>query len=230
VRDMAYGTRGRYVPAPSCTLKLIISQPFTTCHVTRLTRHGADLNTTPCEAVYQLLITPSTPLPATLLNEVETSRIVHTSVEKVGLSLSAPPSTSGIGSKTPVTANQAEEADESEGDGEAENEEELPDSHEKSIAGTRSPHPSDGILPMDTLVGLLSDLIPDGVRSAYVDSPWSGKEGTGETFEERGGFERVKPDDVGLRGGQEPGYTCYTPLFKLTLGMSGEAGSSMYLD
>lgn len=51
-------------------------------------------------------------------------------------------------------------------------------------------------------------------KSAQV---WDGP----QTFEERGGFD--KPDGIqwdldGLKGKGEPGYTCYTGLFQLTLG------------
>ena len=57
----------------------------------------------------------------------------------------------------------------------------------------------------------------DKEKEAESIKEWSGS----QTFEQRGGFE--KPDGIqwymkGLKGKDEPGYTCYTGLFQLTLG------------
>ena len=129
--------------------------------------------------------------------------LVHTSITNIaGPLLEDIPSTSGTGTNTPA---------------ERDDEEELPDSHERSVANTRDPVPSDGILTADELVEVVRSVLPEGFRSAYGSSDWVG--GGGETFEKRGGFERLAGKEMaGLQGGMEPGYTCFTPLFKLTLG------------
>jgi RNA exonuclease NGL2 len=148
---------------------------------------------------------------------------VHTSVEKIEESLSAPPSNTGTGTNTPTPA--LDDDDKSNDEEEEEDKDEQADSHEfsiaheTSIANTRYPTHSDGIVPIEELVRLIQGLIPDGLKSAYGDIPWSGVDGSGETFGGRGGFERVGGQgDLG--GDGEIGWSCYTPLFKLTLGES----------
>lgn len=91
-------------------------------------------------------------------------------------------------------------------------EDELPDSNEKSTANTRPPEEADGILPITELTKMLSETVPGGAKSAYGLSPWVTN--GSETFGSRGGFGHLKPRD----GKDEPAYTCFTPLFNLTLG------------
>lgn len=61
---------------------------------------------------------------------------------------------------------------------------------------------------------MIRELVGDeGLRSAYDVIEW--KEKGDATFASRGGWpEGVKAD----KGGDEPGYTCFTGLFQLTLG------------
>lgn len=126
---------------------------------------------------------------------------MHTSVVKVGETPSAsePPSQSGSGTATPV----AKEKDD---------EDELPDTDERSIAGTRPPTDADGIRTLDDLLLMAQEVLPEPARSAYGTTKW----GT-ETYAARGGFK----DGATGAGGNEPAYSCFTPLFKLTLGECG---------
>lgn len=107
---------------------------------------------------------------------------------------------------------------------EKEDDEELPDSHERSIANSRDPIPSDGILDADQLAELARAVLGVGVRSAYASSDWAGANGV--TFRKRGGFERLGGNDDELEGSGEPGYTIFTPLFKLTLGRPNQLDQS----
>lgn len=111
---------------------------------------------------------------------------------------SAVASTAASGAATP----EVEKDDEKE-------EDELPDSHEESIAGTRPAREEDGIRRLEDLVGMMKDVLPEPARSAYGTSKWEA-----ETYASRDGF----LPGVKAVGGGEPAYTCFTPLFKLTLG------------
>ncbi|KLT45013.1 Endonuclease/exonuclease/phosphatase [Cutaneotrichosporon oleaginosum] len=151
---------------------------------------AGDLNTQPAEAAYQILAAPGAPLDPALAASLNFSRLVHTSVAKI--EASAPPSEMPSGAVTP-----AEKDDEGE----------LPDTDERSIAGTRAPTAADGIATLDELLEMARDVLPAPARSAYGASQWAG-----ETYAARGGFNHASG-----AGGNEPAYTCYTPLFKLTL-------------
>lgn len=73
----------------------------------------------------------------------------------------------------------------------------------------------DGILPVDALQKIMQELVGEGLKSAYDVAKWAGK--ADDTFASRDGWpEGTKAD----KGGDEPGYTCFTGLFKLTLGGS----------
>lgn len=152
----------------------------------------ADLNTQPAETTYQLLAAPFDPVPVQLLERFENSRLVHTSVADIPSSAVA--STAASGAATPVPEKD---------------EEELPDTDEKSIAGTRPPTAEDGILSLESLTTMMRETLPAGARSAYGTTKWDG-----ETYASRNGF----PLGVVAAGAKEPAYTCFTPLFKLTLG------------
>lgn len=169
-----------------------------------------DLNTQPRELPYQLLVSRG-PYDPAIVRAFEDSRLVHTSVAKVGLSAdeSETPTPSGTGTATPAEGAQPTEADkddEDEGDGEGEGE--LPDNNEKSIANTRAPTPADGIISLDEINTLAAELLPRPARSAYASTQWDG-----ETYAARGGLDGLRG-----KGGHEPAYTCFTPLFRLTLG------------
>jgi RNA exonuclease NGL2 len=182
----------------------------------------ADFNTQPDEATYQLLTNPHSSLPSLIAKDVVNSRFVHKSLDAHyalnpdSTLESAAPSNSGTGTATPVA--EAEEKEDAEGEGEGE----LPDTDERSVAGTRSPIPADGIPELDTLVELATKLLPDqGLQSAYTAEKWA--QGGEATFARRDGFARSFEGSAvpsGLTGQNEPAYTCYTPLFKLTLGGS----------
>ncbi|OWZ76922.1 RNA exonuclease NGL2 [Cryptococcus neoformans Bt85] len=179
---------------------------------------AGDLNTQPSEATYQLLVSPHSPLPRQYLDEISQSRLVHNSLSKIPLippeipsSDSEPASTTGTGTTTPAVTNKTE----AEKDGENE------DLDDKSTANTRPPRPSDGLPTALELVDLFKAEFPligrdsdqhDGAMSAYGSTQW--KEGKGiDGFDDRKGF----GDGEKGKGGDEPGWTCFTPLFRLTL-------------
>lgn len=167
----------------------------------------SDLNTQPSEATYQLLVSSSSSLHARAVDDVNASRLVHTSLEHVSESFAETEEDTGgaTGSNTPATTGK----DDDEGEGE------LPDHDERSIANTRPCRAGDGILEVDELVGLMQQELGQGAISALgsVSSAAEGEDG--ETFGKRGGL-----DSMTGHGRDEPAYTCYTPLFKLTLGPS----------
>lgn len=130
---------------------------------------------------------------------------------------------SSSGDKAADTAGDDSEAKEDhedeDDDGEGEGEGELPDHDERSIANTRPPKTVDGIIELDELVRLMCEVMPGGARSALgsMSSPApASSEETEETFGTRGGLDGLNEAE----GRDEPAYTCFTPLFKLTLGKS----------
>ncbi|GFZ46087.1 hypothetical protein JCM24511_04333 [Saitozyma sp. JCM 24511] len=179
---------------------------------------SGDLNTSPSEAPYQLLVSPQTPLAPSVLEHLEVSRIVHNTVDKIGVvpptplpahtpMNGGPNSTLDSGSGASALAAEIDGGEKDDKD----DEDELPDSNEKSTANTRPPEEADGILPITELTKMLSETVPGGAKSAYGLSPWVTN--GSETFGSRGGFGHLKPRD----GKDEPAYTCFTPLFNLTL-------------
>jgi len=177
---------------------------------------SADLNTQPSEATYQLLSSPSTPLHPKTVEEVQSSRLVHISTEAIGKAM---PATEGSNGEV-----ETDEKDD-EGDNDKDEEGELPDSDERSVAKTRSPREGDGMLEVGELVKMMQEVLPTGARStlastasadhAPADTSAGPSESGTETFGSRGGLEGMTGS-----GKDEPAYTCYTPLFKLTLGKS----------
>ncbi|BEI93890.1 uncharacterized protein CcaverHIS019_0603490 [Cutaneotrichosporon cavernicola] len=156
---------------------------------------AGDLNSQPAETAYQILAAPSVPLHPEIVESLNLSRLVHTNVAKIGVEPgSEPPSESASGTATPAVK-------------EKDDEDELPDTDERSIAGTRRPIPGDGIATLDELLAMAAEVLPTPARSAYGVTEWGS-----ETYAARGGFK----NSTGA-GGNEPAYTCFTPLFKLTL-------------
>ena len=182
----------------------------------------SDFNTQPDEATYQLLTNPHSALPGEIAKDVLNSRFVHKSLDahyepKPDVaSESAATSNAGTGTATPVVEDDDKEDEKEDAEGEGE----LPDTDERSVAGTRSPTPADGIPELEALVEMAKQLLPaQGLQSAYTAEKCAqDKEGT---YARRNGFARsFEGSDIpdGLTGQDEPAYTCYTPLFKLTLG------------
>ncbi|ODN78037.1 hypothetical protein L202_05120 [Cryptococcus amylolentus CBS 6039] len=177
---------------------------------------AGDLNTQPSESTYSLLTSPHSPLPASYAAQVESSRIVHDSLKKMSFTAprtspvtthadaSIPPGTpaSGTSTPTPVPTKTDEEKDE-----------DREDKKDDSTANSRAPLVSDGIPTTEEMVGLYREVFPGrGCESAYGSTGWRvGRDVPG--FGARGGFGELEEGG----GGDEPGYTCFTPLFKLTL-------------
>lgn len=154
--------------------------------------HTSDLNSQPAETAYQFLAAPQLPLDPVIAKTLEESRIVHTSAVKALSSASEPPSESASGTATPAAKDEDEEAAAKD---------------ENSIANTRAPAAEDGIRSLDDLLTMLREVLPVPARSAYETSTW-----TGEKYGAR------LPEGITTTAGRnEPMYTCYSPLFKLTL-------------
>ncbi|BGP12392.1 hypothetical protein JCM10213_002003 [Rhodosporidiobolus nylandii] len=188
---------------------------------------AGDFNTQPFELTYRLAVSPSSPVPPALLHELERSRVVHHSVEKLHDPSFEPP--------TPPQA-EAKEGEEAAGDGamgDASDDPTLP--HDKPIKNSRpaAEDGSDGIVGLDELRALFSST---GARSAYgeayglcageggrwyCDRPPGVQAGNGWRLQEseevkmkrkEGAWEeRVK------RGDFEPIYSNFTPLWRCTL-------------
>lgn len=172
--------------------------------VHRLTR--ADLNTQPSETTYRLLVAPNDRLPQNMVDDINFSRIVHTSVDNIAPGTEA---ANGVAE---------EEEEEEEGDGEG-NEEDLPDNHERSIKNTRPATPADGLLTADELADLARMILRGRpVKSAYGSGGWEGRIEAAkvETFGSRRNVAIEGSDEK--PGDREPGWTCFTPLWRLTLG------------
>jgi RNA exonuclease NGL2 len=188
----------------------------------------SDFNSSPCEAPYQLLVNPSKPLLPAVRERLEESRMVHVSVDKIGIGAYDPTekpvmwsnepapetesvatSANGTGANTPVTI-PVEQKPEKDDEGEAEPRSGDPKAKERPTEAR------DGILGVEELQRILRGLVGnEGLRSAYDVAKWSGK--GDDTFASRDGWpEGAKAD----KGGDEPGYTCFTGLFQLTLGIS----------
>jgi RNA exonuclease NGL2 len=154
------------------------------------------------------LTSPSSPLHPKTIEEVEASRLIHVSVEAVAQALDP----QGVDGNEGGNGNE-----------EKDDEEELPDHDERSIAKTRPPRNGDGMLEVEELVKLMQETLPEGATSALSQMVGEGESSSGkspsapepgtETFGTRGGL-----DGMTGFGRNEPSYTCYTPLFKLTLG------------
>lgn len=139
------------------------------------------------------------------------------SVEKIIPSLN-----SDTGTNTPTEDSGVKDEnhdDDEEGEGEGEGE--LPDHDERSIANTRPPKTADGIIEVDEMVRLMREVLPGGARSALGSIPQrpatssaEAEVAEAETFGTRGGLDGLSES----HGRDEPAYTCFTPLFKLTLG------------
>ncbi|WVR06125.1 hypothetical protein IAU60_003155 [Kwoniella sp. DSM 27419] len=155
------------------------------------------LNTQPSEATYQLLVAPQQDLPVSMMNEIDQSRVIHDSVAKIvpAQGVEPAPSASGTGTNTP---SKDEEDDEHEGE----------DKAEGQLPNTRQPGTADGILPAIEMIRLMREVLTEGATSAY-GSNWNG-----DSFVGRGGHDGL---DRAVAGESEPAYTCFTPLFKLTL-------------
>ncbi|KAL1408888.1 RNA exonuclease ngl2 [Vanrija albida] len=154
---------------------------------------AGDLNSQPAETAYQFLAAPHLPLDPAIAKTLEESRIVHTSAAKaLSSAASEPPSEAASGTATPAGKDEDEEAAAKD---------------ENSIANTRAPEADDGIRSLDDLLAALREVLPEPARSAYETSEWQGEK-----------YAARLPDGITTQAGRnEPAYTCYSPLFKLTL-------------
>ncbi|EIW72340.1 hypothetical protein TREMEDRAFT_41666 [Tremella mesenterica DSM 1558] len=159
---------------------------------------SGDLNTQPSEPTYQLLTQPSLPLSKAMSLRINESRIVHKSVDPV---LPQPIPQAVLDQvDTEPRPNGQEVKEEHEGEGS--------NSSQGSLPNTRSPQPEDGILTASQLAELVSTLLGSGCRSVYGASTWDG-----ETFGQRS----EQQEALDRCAAHEPSYTCFTPLWKLTL-------------
>nr|ODN96642.1 hypothetical protein L204_03351 [Cryptococcus depauperatus CBS 7855] len=174
---------------------------------------AGDLNTQPSEATYHLLASPHIPLSLAQRQDLQESLAVHNSVEKIPLippcssTQSTVPDLSASANSGTSTPGQIKTAEEKE--------EDHDDKDDKIAANCRSPmlDGSDGLPTVDQLVKLYQEEFPfQGAMSVYGGTNWTNYGKDVPSF----GLRLSKEDEV---GNKEPGYTCFTPLFKLTLGM-----------
>ena len=204
-------TGGEYLPSASFRLDL-------SSHT------GIDFNTTPCESTYQILVNSFVTLPKEMISEFEESRLVHSSVDAL-----YPPAVPENGHVT--NDDNADPKNGHRDDAEKpKNDSTQNERDEKLVAGSRLPREEDGILSLSEMIATLREpsyTVPRKRRSAYEEGLWTLN--SSECFGERGGFQtKFEPGATPhtLMGRREPGYTCYTALFKLTLGESPGYASS----
>ncbi|OCF45310.1 hypothetical protein I317_00833 [Kwoniella heveanensis CBS 569] len=191
---------------------------------------SGDFNTEPDEATYQLLTAPHTPLPQAMARRIDDSRVVHDSAKKIAPitstiapsenGTSTPPTASGTGTNTPVAKDEDDKED---GEGEGAKED------DKSLPNTRPVKEQDGILSTSEMIDLLRQELPEsngGLTSAYAHAHAYGAASSlsgnkTDSFGGRGGFDHVGIDrsdaQTTVQGYGEPAYTCFTPLFRLSL-------------
>lgn len=141
-------------------------------------------------------------------------------MDKLALALCQPPppttdevpasesgSAAATGANTP-TAQSTDVRPENDDDGEGGG------SVAETKAKARPIEPQDGILSVEELQSVMQGLIgAEGLQSAYDVIKW--QRNGDDTFASRDGWSE---GSRGKKGDGEPGYTCYTALFKLTLG------------
>ena len=190
------------------------------CRFPLMTR-PADLNTEPREATYQLLIDPWRPLEPHLKDELEASRLIHHSLDKSRASLEPTAQTTTEAADTVHAGSITPEDDDDEENEDGEGDESQ-DKDEHSIAGTRPPIASDGLLSVPELIQATQSATPSRLLSAYDTVHRLDASASAETFASRGGFREHAEVMSEGNGRNEPAYSCFTPLFRLTLGTSAE--------
>ena len=177
--------------------------PFNSC-----ISDAVDLNTQPNEATYHLLTSLQTSLRPEHLEEISSSRLIHTSLQNISIPTHpASTTTSDSASGTATPAEHTVDDDDDDDDSEKE---------EHSRANTREAVPEDGLLSPEELHELAKSIVPP-LHSAYA--------ATKHEFATYGS----RSPSVGAGDG-EPAYTCYTPLYKLTLGGARFGSVSLIVD
>lgn len=137
------------------------------------------------------------------------SRIVHTSVDKIAPETDA----------DQAGAQDEDEAEDEEADQGENAEEELPDNHERSIKNTRRGTPADGLLTCDELTQLAQKLLNgQPVVSAYAAGAWETRMDPSKVETFGGRRDTAVDGNEEKPGDKEPAWTCFTPLWRLTLG------------
>ncbi|KAJ9094328.1 hypothetical protein QFC19_008014 [Naganishia cerealis] len=171
---------------------------------------AGDFNTAPSEPAYRLLVDPGSPLEKEHLEQLDKSRVIHNSLEKVEeyveVTLSAASaqqkdSTNGASASTPTefvgVGIGGDDDDEKEEAGESEGEPGL-------LKNSRRPTEEDGILEGPELQKLAKEIFDrEGVTSLYGSSRWVGEAEKELSYGGRGGR--------GKEGKDEAAWTSFTP-------------------
>jgi RNA exonuclease NGL2 len=184
---------------------------------------AGDFNTQPKETVYHLITRPKGGLSEGHEEEVGFSRAVHDSLGKVeeGIRAAREKATGRVApekreeQEKSVNGEAGAQGEEEEG-GEADEEDDEEDEEKTNNTtepiptdrpkGTRHCVPSDGLLTAGELQSMAQEMLGErGVRSAYADTNWLGKQG------ERKGLSYAGRGGEGDLGGNEPGWTSFTP-------------------
>ena len=184
---------------------------------------AGDFNTQPKETVYHLVTRPKGGLREGHEEESGFSRAVHDSLGKVeeGIRNAREKAKGGVAPekqevpKESADGEQGVEGEEEEGreadEDDDEDDDEKTNNNTEPIPtdrpkGTRHCVASDGLLTASELQSMAQAMLGQrGVRSAYADTNWLGKEG------ERKGLSYAGRGGEGDVGGNEPGWTSFTP-------------------
>lgn len=168
----------------------------------------SDFNTSPSEAAYKLMIHPGSPLREEHLEQINKSRVVHTSRDKVEdhieTTLAADAARRTLPSEESSPSGPAEfvgvgigDDDEKEDAGESEGEPGLP-------KNSRRPTEEDGLLDGAELQQLATEILgARGLQSLYGTSGWVTPELKDLSYGGRGG--------KGDEGKDEAAWTSFTP-------------------
>ncbi|KAJ9099774.1 hypothetical protein QFC21_003772 [Naganishia friedmannii] len=174
---------------------------------------AGDFNTAPSEPAYRLLVNPGSPLQKDHLEQLDKSRVIHTSLEKVEeqveTTLSAAAALAQKNDTTNGTSDNGPaelvgvpgEDDEKEEAGESRGDPGLP-------KNSRRPTEDDGLLHGHELQQIASEIFDhEGVTSLYGSSGWVGEAEKELSYGGRGG--------KGEEGKDEAAWTSFTPLHLL---------------
>ncbi|KAJ9118178.1 hypothetical protein QFC22_004082 [Naganishia vaughanmartiniae] len=176
---------------------------------------AGDFNTAPSEPAYRLLVNPGSQLQKDHLEQLDKSRVIHTSLEKVEEHVETTLSAAAALAQQNDTANSTSnsspaefvgvpgEDDEKEEAGESQGDPGLP-------KNSRRPTEEDGLLHGHELQQMASEIFGhEGVTSLYGSSGWVGEAEKELSYGGRGG--------KGEEGKDEAAWTCFTPIWRLTL-------------
>lgn len=184
---------------------------------------AGDFNTQPSEATYQLLTHPELPLSKEQVDAIDFGRAVHASLEKVEMYIDQQQMPTPVAPTTVISTDTHEEGENEKKVQEMEDEEEEEEEEAEEKAGQEEEDPtmpknsrkaidSDGLLTADQLQEIARKLFGQvGAQSGYGSSGWATNPSLKDlAYGGRGGESST--------GSQEPNWSSFTPLWRLTLG------------